>query len=140
MPRLRAALTRLAGLLLAGTAAAQDAPLAASEAALLPFDVATLPVVAPYGDEAGCARAAGEAAAGDSAILLDEGGISLHETRCEAAALHPLRDGAFVVLAACQAEGTREVRSYTLVPDAEYLSLTLHASDGRVLGTVRPCG
>ena len=127
-----------------GTAAAQEpagaGDMAGGGSALSTFEPATLPLTGAYGDEAGCARAEGLASEGDTLLLLEPDGLTLPEAVCETAAVHPLRDGAFVMLGACRAEGAREVRSYTLVPDNEYLSFTLHAEDGQELGTVRPCG
>ena len=98
-----------------------------------------LPILGTYGDEAGCATSAGHAPAGDSLLIVQADEITGYESVCEVAESFPLKDGGFVVLAACAAEGLREVRHFTVLPDAEYTSLGVHAEDGRFLGTVRPC-
>jgi hypothetical protein len=101
---------------------------------------AELPIEGTYGNDAGCAFAAGGETLDDSRFLLRADGLEAYAGACEFVQVLPARTGASVATALCRSEGMYDIRMFAISePDPENPSLQVFFSDGQLWHEVLPC-
>lgn len=103
----------------------------------------TLDITQPYGNEAGCRVARGEAKAGEEALVVRPDRFESAALTCEFVQVLKAADGTAVVTALCDIEGEdgRSVSFFSVAPSkADPAALQIRDEYGAPWDEVKPCG